>query len=94
MPKPLVHRTRDEVEIFGAAVGRFAEFVGRWRTFVAENRTAIAALPRNADGTLDGYATGPTVTELDQRIDALANDLAALAVEHEDTLALLWEASE
>ncbi len=81
-------QVRNEVVAFGRAIGDFTGDVQRWRTFKAEHAAAIAVAPRNADGTLKGYARGPTILEL-QQIDALADAFAALATEHAEALATL-----
>ncbi len=86
MPLAESKLVRNEVVAFGLAVGDFAGDVQQWRTFAEEHAPAIAAWPKQPDGTLKGYRI--TVPEL-QEINALADDLAALATEHAAALATL-----
>lgn len=88
MALPLSKQTRNEVEALSASVADFADDVGQWRDFAAQNAAAIVAWPRNANGTLFGYAQGPTLAELG-KINSLVDALAALGQQHAEALAVL-----
>ena len=78
---------REEL-LLAAAIADFAPAVVRWNAFAEANTAAVAAWPKEPDGTLEGYRRTPAQL---LQIKALTDDLTALAAEHAAALALLEE---